>query len=261
VFRDDRDRERFLEILRVVAARYRWRVLAYCLMGNHFHLLVMTLEPTLARGMRQLNGVYAQWFNRRHRRVGHLFQGRYKAVSVQTDAHLRRTVRYVIRNPMRARLSSRPEEWRWTSHHATVGRSPAGVVAVEELLACFGGEREEASRAYGMMVEGVEDPPPARHPLVSGDDVFVVERLACVPRDPEFTRAMVRPPRPALAELVGTVDDREGIATAHIGHGYSLRQIATHLGCSVTTVHRRVHDGDDRPAGRTALATGGTKKT
>ena len=75
VFRDDRDRERFLEILGGVAVRYRWRVLAYCLMGNHFHLLVMTLEPMLALGMRQVNGVYAQWFNRRHRWVGHLFQG------------------------------------------------------------------------------------------------------------------------------------------------------------------------------------------
>jgi len=126
VFRDDRDRERerFLEILEAVADRYRWRVLAYCLMGNHFHLLVMTLEPTLARGTRQLNGVYAQWVNRRQRRVGHLFQGRYKAVSVQTDAHLRRTVRYVIRNPIRAGLSSRPEQWRWTSHHATQSACP-----------------------------------------------------------------------------------------------------------------------------------------
>ncbi|MEI7993092.1 MAG: transposase, partial [Actinomycetota bacterium] len=254
VFRDDRDRERFLEILEAVAERYRWRVLAYCLMGNHFHLLVMTLEPTLARGMRQLNGVYAQWFNRRHCRVGHLFQGRYKAVVVQTDAHLRRTVRYVIRNPIRAGLSSRPEQWRWTSHHATVGRSPGGVVAVDELLACFADERREALRAYLIMVEGVEDPPSARHPLVSGDDVFVVERLACVPRDPEFTRAMVRRPRPALAELVDTVDDREGIATAHIGHGYSLRQIATHLGCSVTTVHRRVHAGGDVPGRQPTVA-------
>ena len=261
VFRDDRDRERFLEILGEVAVRYRWRVLAYCLMGNHFHLLVMTLEPMLARGMRQLNGVYAQWFNRRHRRVGHLFQGRYKAVVVQTDAHLRRTVRYVIRNPIRAGLSGRPEQWRWTSHHATVGRSAAGVVAVDELLACFADGREEALRRYRLMVESLEEPPPARHPLVAGDDVFVVERLACVPRDPEFTRAMVRPPRPALAELVGSVDDREGIATAHIGHGYSLREVATHLGCSVTTVHRRVHAVGDEGRGLSALAVGGAKKT
>lgn len=89
----------------------------------------MTLEANLARGMRQLNGVYAQWFNRRHHRVGHLFQGRYKAISIQTDAHLRRAVRYLIRNPIRARLSSRPDQWRWTSHHATVGSAEAGIVA------------------------------------------------------------------------------------------------------------------------------------
>lgn len=147
------------------------------------------------------HGVYAQWFNRRHRRVGHLFQGRYKAVSVQTDAHLRRTVRYVIRNPIRARLSRRPEQWRWTSHDATVGRAAAGVVAVEALLACFADQRAEALRRC------------------------------------------------------------EGIVTAHIEHGYSLRQIATHLGCSVTTVHRRVHACDDRERRSSVLATGGTKKT
>ena len=111
------------------------------------------------------------------------------------------------------------------------------------------------------MVESLEEPPPARHPLVSGDDVFVVERLACVPRDPEFTRTMTRPPRPALVELVAAVDDREGITTAHIGHGYSLRQIATHLRCSVTTVHRRVHVGGDRRRGATDPGVGETKKT
>jgi putative transposase len=253
VFRGDRDRERFLEILGEVAGRYRWRVLAYCLMGNHFHLLVMTLEPTLARGMRQLNGVYAQWFNRRHGRVGHLFQGRYKAVSVQTDAQLRRAVRYVIRNPIRAGLTSRPEQWCWTSHHATVGTAAAGVVAVDALLACFADDRAEALRLYRLIVETLEDPPPSRHPLVAGDDVFVVARLSCVPRDPEFTRAMVRPPRPTLGHLMASTDDREGIVTAHIGHGYSLRAIATHLGCSVTTVHRRVHACGDEGRSSSAL--------
>ncbi len=261
VFRDDRDRERFLEILGETALRYRWRVLAYCLMGNHFHLLVMTLEPTLARGMRQLNGVYAQWFNRRHRRVGHLFQGRYKAVSVQTDTHLRRTVRYVIRNPIRAGLTSRPEQWRWTSHHETVGTTAQGVVAVTDLLACFADDSAEAVRGYREMVETLDEPPPARHPLVSGDDVFVAERLACVPRDPEFTQAMVRPPRPPLAALIGASDDCTGIANAHIRHAYSLRQIATHLGCSVTTVHRRVHATNAGRRNPPAPTTRGTKKT
>ena len=109
-------------------------------MGNHFHLLVMTLEPMLSRGMRQLNGVYAQWFNRRHRRVGHLFQGRYKAVVVQTDAHLRRTVRYVIRNPIRAGLSSRPEQWR--GHQPKrVGRSSMLVLRTPRTVCEPSGDR------------------------------------------------------------------------------------------------------------------------
>jgi len=111
------------------------------------------------------------------------------------------------------------------------------------------------------MVESLEEPPPARHPLVAGDDVFVVERLACVPRDPEFTRAMVRPPRPGLDRLVSSVDDREGIVVARIGYGYCLRQLATHLGCSVTTVHRRVHVRGDGRRTASALVAGGTKKT
>ena len=100
-----------------------------------------------------------------------------------------------------------------------------------------------------------------RHPLVAGDDVFVAVRLAFVPRDPEFTQAMMRPPRPTLGHVVGSVDDRDGIVTAHIGHGYSLRQIATCLGCSVTTVHRRVQARGDERRSLPALAAGGTKKT
>ena len=83
------DRGRFLEILGLVAERYEWRVLAYCLMTNHYHLLVQTPKANLARGMRQLNGVYAQSFNRRYRRDGHLFQGRYQARLVQADEEAR----------------------------------------------------------------------------------------------------------------------------------------------------------------------------
>ena len=82
-----------------------------------------------------------------------------------------------------------------------------------------------------------------------------------MPRDPEFTRAMLRAPRPTLEDIVGSLDDHEAIVSAHIGHGYSLRQIATHLGCSVTTVRRRVHAPSDGRASPAALAAGGTKKT
>lgn len=108
IFWDDTDRGRFLELLAHVVHRYQWRVLAYCLMGNHYHLLVQTPEPNFARGMRQLNGVYAQRFNRRHGRVGHLLQGRYGARLVQEDGHLLAAVRYIVRNPVRAGLAGAP---------------------------------------------------------------------------------------------------------------------------------------------------------
>src|SRR3989304_3223061 len=122
IYRDDGDRRRFLELLAHVRERYRWRILAYCLMTNHYHLLVQTPEPNLARGMRQLNGAYAQWFNRRHRRVGHLFQGRYGARLVQADEHLLAALRYIVRNPVRAGLCRDPGGGGWSTHRAAAGK-------------------------------------------------------------------------------------------------------------------------------------------
>src|SRR5438552_1576101 len=99
IYWDDGDRHHFLELLADGGEGFRWRILAYWLMTNHYHLLVQIPEANLARGMRQLNGVYAQGFNRRHGRVGHLFQGRYGARLVQADEHLRAAARYIVRNP------------------------------------------------------------------------------------------------------------------------------------------------------------------
>src|SRR3972149_1510166 len=110
IFRDDADRLAFLDVLARVLDRFGWLCLAYCLMGNHYHLLVETPRPNLARGMRQLNGVYAQRFNRRHNRVGHLTQGRYGAVLVEGDEHLLTVASYLVRNPVRAKLCAHAEE-------------------------------------------------------------------------------------------------------------------------------------------------------
>lgn len=248
VFWDDRDRTRFLELLGQVAARYRWRVLCYCLMGNHYHLLVLTLDANLARGMRQLNGVYAQGFNRRHQRVGHLFQGRYKAVLVQRDGHLLSALRYIVRNPLRARITQRVDEWRWTSHGATIGTSPAGVVAVPDVLSYLGADAASARARYLELVSDASEVPVASHPLVEGDDDFVEAHLERLLFSPEHPRASVRPRRPDLADLVSSPDDGAAILRAFTEHGYSMRQIATHLGCGVTTIHRRVRERETTPS-------------
>jgi REP element-mobilizing transposase RayT len=121
IFEDGDDRLRFLEILAVVTKKHAWVLHAYCLMGNHYHLLVETPEPDLGAGMRHLNGRYAVRFNRRNGRKEHLFGERYFPVTIRSDAHLLEAARYIVLNPVRAGLCRRPQDWLWSSYRATVG--------------------------------------------------------------------------------------------------------------------------------------------
>ena len=118
IFRDDDDRRFFLRLLAPVVERHLWHCHALCLMDNHYHVVVETYVDLLATGMRRLNGAYAQRFNRRHRRTGHLFGDRYHAWIISTERHLRATCRYVLLNPVRAGLCERAEDWRWSSARA-----------------------------------------------------------------------------------------------------------------------------------------------
>jgi putative transposase len=144
IFRSTADWEIYVRRLAVVAERQRWRCLSYCLMPNHVHLLLETITPNLGRGMGLLHGAYAQGFNTRHRRSGHLFQGRYGCVPVTDDAQLATTVAYIATNPVAARLVARPEAWRWGSHRGIARRhAPTWLAAdrLEHLLAgAFGGD-------------------------------------------------------------------------------------------------------------------------
>ncbi len=138
IFRDDTGREVFLQTLGQVISRYGWLWHAYCLMDNHYHLLVETPKPNLSGGMRQLNGVYTQAFNRRHSRAGHLFQGRYKAIVVEKQAHLLELCRYVVLNPVRVRPRRPVRAWRWSSYRATAGLAPVpAFLTVDWVLGHF----------------------------------------------------------------------------------------------------------------------------
>ncbi|MBK6403726.1 MAG: transposase [Holophagales bacterium] len=153
VFRDDVDREEFLSVLGRTVSLYGWRLHAYVLMGNHYHLLVETPEPTLSRGMRDLNGVTTQRFNRRHGRAGHLFEGRFKAILVERDAHLLEVARYVVLNPVKVGFARTAASWSWSSYKAT-----AGLVEGPEWLDTgwtleqFGRRPSEARRRYAAFV-------------------------------------------------------------------------------------------------------------
>jgi putative transposase len=155
VFLDDLDRRWFLSVLRQVVADRTWICPAYCLMGNHFHLLVETPEPDLAVGMHRLNSAHANYFNRKHNHVGHLFQSRYGAELIETESHLLESCRYIVLNPVRAGLCRRPGRWPWSSYRATAGYdSPPSFLAADWVLRQFSDDRRRAALRY---VEFVAD--------------------------------------------------------------------------------------------------------
>ena len=162
VFLDDEDRARFLALLAREIGQQRWRCYAYCLMGNHYHLVIETPEPNLSTGMRRLNGAYTQAFNRGHGSVGHLFQGRYKSILVEREAYLMDLCRYVVLNPVRAGFATRVGDWRWSSYRATgLGATPPAWLDAAAVLARFGGDGATARAAYRRFVrEGLGAPSP-----------------------------------------------------------------------------------------------------
>lgn len=242
IFLEDRDRPLFLALLGHTVERFAWRCHAYCLMTNHYHLLIETPEPNLARGMRHLNGVYTQRFNRRHARVGHVFQGRYKAIVVQKDTHLLELCRYVVLNPVRAGMCTRAGQWRWSSYRATAGPGSCPPwLTVEWLLAQFARNRQRAVRAYRRFVaEGVGRRPweDLMGQIYYGDEAFVTGLAQSAP-SPEVPRRQQRPVRPVLTQVV-TTGTPEEIGRAYREYGYRLNEIAHCLGVHYSTVSRRL---------------------
>jgi REP element-mobilizing transposase RayT len=239
IYLDRRDRERFFAVLDETCSRFGWLVHAYCQMTNHYHLLVETPQGRLARGMRHLNGLHAQAFNRRHRTRGHLFQARYAAKLVESEAQLLSTVRYILQNPVRAGICEHPGEWPWSSYQATAGLAPGPhFLSTGWLLAHFADDRETARERFRAFInEDLEPPLRARGDLYLGSDQFA-ERLAPNIPIPEIPRRQTQPVRPELAELLAD-QSAAGIARAY-RHGYTLTQIGEHLGVHYSTVSRRL---------------------
>jgi putative transposase len=254
IYADDADRERFLALLTQVVQRYHWLCHAYCLMENHYHLLIETPEGNLSHGMRQVNGLYTQYYNRRHDRVGHVLQGRYKAIVVERDSYLLVLCRYIVLNPLRAGMVQTAQEYCWSSYRATAGLCAGGaLLCTDWLLAQFGADRTAAQRRYRRFVaEGVASPSPwadLQGQILLGSTTFVEglrPRLTVTRQLHEVTRVQRYADRPALAALFR---DSQGltkaardrlISTAHIDYGYSLAAIGRALGLHYTTVSKIV---------------------
>ena len=254
IFFDEQDREVFLSLLTDTVERYNWLCHAYCLMDNHYHLLVETLDPTLSLGMRQLNGVYTQKFNRRHQRVGHIFQGRYKSILVEKSPHLLELCRYIVLNPVRAEIVTYPEHGSWSSYMATAGAGKAAeCLTTDWVLGQFSRNKIDGSMQYAEFVyDGISSKTESPWQRLKGRIFFgsswfiakMQDKLVEKKDIKEIPREQRYPGRPSLQELFTESNNRQGrdrqIATAHLEYGYTLQQIASALGIHYTTVSRAV---------------------
>jgi REP element-mobilizing transposase RayT len=243
IFADDSDRHSFLERLDRVARRLQWRLWAYCLMPNHYHLLIETVQPTLSRGMRDLNGAYSQAVNRRHQRVGHVFQGRFRAVFVDRDTYLLEVCRYIVCNPVKAGLCDHPQAWRWSSYRATVGLD-CGIpaVAATELIRIFDPDPSAGRRAYSRFVgrgDEADDPASATtRELFLGDAGFVAQRTNGA-ESPSTEVPRIQRAWKSLEDIAREHPNRnQAIRAAYADGQHTLRSIAEHFDLHYATVSR-----------------------
>ncbi len=255
IFRGDQDRKDFLHILSETVKRYHWLCHAFCLMNSHYHSLIETPEANLSQGMRQLNGVYTQRYNKRHDQVGHVFQGRYKAILVDKESYLLELCRYVVLNPVRAGLVKSPEQWPWGSYQSTAGLDKVpDFLTVDWILHLFDTNRQAAQKQYrefvrkGMMI-GESPWEDLKGQVLLGSRDFVKqfdhllqdkESVKEIPRHQRFAG------RPDLEVIFAGADEltksmrNEKIYDAHINYGYTLKAISEILGLHYTTVSKVV---------------------
>jgi len=264
IFLDDSDRHLYLSVLGDVVERYNWICHAYCLMGNHYHLLIETPDANLCAGMRQLNGIYTQRFNRRHGRVGHVFQGRFKSILVEKDSYLLEVCRYIVLNPVRAGIVKHPEDYPWSSFRFTAGcgaHAPA-FLSTDWVLAQLGRNRWRARKNYREFVlGGTAGESPWKSTVgqcLLGGEPFLKKLLPYLKEKAlltEIPRGQRFAIRPLLAGLLPTVQSRlerdRAIHIAHMHHGYSQQEIAAHLGLHYSTVSRIVQREREKSRSKT----------
>lgn len=253
VFLDDEDRAVFLNVVESVVTRFGWLMHSYVLMDNHYHLVVEVPEANLSKGMRQLNGVYTQHFNRRHETEGSLFQGRFRSVLFEPKGYLLPLCRHVVLNPVRVKKTQSAHAWRWSSYRATAGtvKTPT-LLHTDAVLAKFGKRTRENHKKYRDYIKagiGAESPLNERSCQVLLGSPSFLNEMQPILNNEKLAKRGPKPARPrrTLATLFKNIDDKsrpernELIRRAHIEHSYTLMEIGTHLGLHYTTVSKVVN--------------------
>ncbi len=258
IFFSDKDREQLLFIFGKTADKFNWRCYSYCLMSNHYHLVIQTVDPTLSKGMQHLNGNYTQWFNSEHERVGHLFQGRFKAFLVEEHEYLLQAIRYVLLNPTRAKMVVDPADYRWSSYRATIGLETAPEwLARKEVLKEFSKDRQQSEKRFRVFVKKETNLPSpfedSRSGGILGSDQFVDE-MREHKEDKETNKDFVikqrmkgRPTLEALFDETKTIEDRNAAIVLAVGHlQYSATEVGRFLHLHGSTISKIVERGNSR---------------
>ena len=261
IFIEDRDRLLLLKILTQAMHRFDASAFAYCLMGNHYHVVMRTRRANLSQAMRHVNGVYAQAFNRRHGLVGHLFQGRFKSIHVDRDAYFMAVCRYTELNPVRAGLVGAAVDWQWSSYRSHCGLSPAPPwLETPELHGHLLGraartmaDRLEAARLYAEYVEAGRGQrlweESLRQEIFLGDEPFIgrIQGLldADALADADVPQTQRQSPKPSTDWLDVRCSRDETLRRAYVHGGMSMSEIARAVGLSVSRVSRVIKRLED----------------
>jgi len=250
IYLTDADRQAWLDVMAQVCHRFNWVCHAWCQMSNHYHIVIETPETNLSQGMRQLNGVYTQYLNRAHKRVGHVFQGRYKAIIVERDSYLLELARYVVLNPLRANMVERLEQWPWSSYAASCGQATVpDWLQVDWVLGQFATERTQAIARYVAFVHEGARLPSVWTKLTSqvylGTESFIKRMQALIEVKPNLAE-IPRVQRQAISQPLSTFAEqfprKQAIALAYLSGQHTMAAIATYFGIHYTTVSRFVSD-------------------
>lgn len=259
IYLDASDYRTFLKILGEIASELDWSVFSYCLMPNHYHLLLRTKDANLAAGMRRLNSRFSQRANWRHENAGHMFQGRYKSFLVEEDRYLLALLRYITLNPVKAGLAPRPEDWQWSSHANFLkgaGATPPWFDR-ETILAHFKRPDTDGCEAFSNFVnEGLESIPDLERDLAKMPPGLTLLRQE-PDMDPKALGALIsdrrakREPRHPLDHYERSWNGRgEAMAAAHLDGGHRQVDIAAHFDVHPSTVAHAVRNYRSRVTGK-----------
>jgi len=265
IFFTDTDRVALLELVGEATERFSWICHAYCLMTNHYHLVIETPNANLSKGMRHINGVFTQRINKLNKRSGHLLQGRFKSILVEKDSHLLELARYVVLNPVQARMVRSAKDWKWSSYRATAGMVEApSFLTTDWILSEFDRDRAKACRSYRRFVRegrGVEIWDELRRGCLLGTEEFEAEVAPLLSEHRsaiDFPRSQRLAARPSLPELFADGLDRASrnakIHEAMRVHEYTLKELSAYLNLHYSTISliaRRVDEENETPKTKT----------